>query len=120
GALNDGGARLALQRSEMRASRKTLQEFKELAKAGPLIPGAGSASGAPSWCIVAPCAPGWCAGRGSERGRARFARADADHLFEVGNEDLAVADLPGVGRLRDRLDGRFEETVVHRHLHLHL
>ena len=36
-----------------------------------------------------------------ERVRAGFAGTDAHDLFEVGNENLAVADLAGVGGLFD-------------------
>src|SRR5689334_19564316 len=40
----------------------------------------------------------------SDRGLSLFAGADAGRGLEVVHEDLAVADLAGPGRLRDRLD----------------
>src|SRR5687768_8628905 len=39
-----------------------------------------------------------------ERRRIGLAGADADDLLEIEDENLAVADLAGVGRLLDRLD----------------
>src|SRR6187397_3127008 len=47
-----------------------------------------------------------------QRFRAGFAGADADDLQQVEDEDLSVADLPGVGGLLDRLDGPLEEIVA--------
>src|SRR3546814_18907133 len=40
-----------------------------------------------------------------------FAGTDADGLFQVDHEDLAVADLAGVGRLGDGLDDAIELIV---------
>src|ERR1700758_2205052 len=39
-----------------------------------------------------------------QRGRVGFAGADADGVIESGDEDLAVADLAGLGGARDGLD----------------
>ena len=44
-------------------------------------------------------------GRRSERVVALFAGADADRLLDGHDEDLAVADLAGLGGVDDRLDG---------------
>src|SRR6185437_5132518 len=41
----------------------------------------------------------------SEGRGIRFACANADRMVEVDDEDLAVADLAGLGRHRDGLDG---------------
>src|SRR3970282_1694069 len=49
-----------------------------------------------------------------ERLRIGLAGADADDFFEFEHENLAVADLAGVGRLLDRLDGALEQVGVHR------
>src|SRR5262245_6179212 len=42
--------------------------------------------------------------RTSNRGFARFAGADADHLLDRGDENLAVADLAGASGFDDCLD----------------
>ena len=42
-----------------------------------------------------------------------FARADAQGAFQVQHEDLAVADLVGVGGLRDRVDNFLDDRVRH-------
>src|SRR5512142_398191 len=55
----------------------------------------------------------------SERRHAGLAGADAHDLQKVEYEDLAVADLPGVGGLLDRLDRALDDIVVHRRLDLH-
>src|SRR5690606_33459900 len=49
-----------------------------------------------------------------------FAGTDADGLLQIDDEDLAVADLAGVGRLGDRLDHSIELVVGNRHVDLHL
>ena len=41
----------------------------------------------------------------------RFPGADSDRIGDVGNEDLAVADLVGVGSLLDRIDSAFNGRV---------
>src|SRR5688500_13823511 len=56
----------------------------------------------------------------SERRRIGFAGADADDFFQIEHEDLAVADLAGIGRLLDRLDRLLEEIGLDRGLDLHL
>src|SRR6185503_15808865 len=57
---------------------------------------------------------------GSERFGAGLAGADAHDLLEVEDEDLPVADLPGVGALLDRLDDALEDVFLDRRLDLHL
>lgn len=49
-----------------------------------------------------------------------FAGTDADGLFQVDHEDLAVTDLAGVGRLGDGLDHAIELIVGDGHVDLHL
>src|SRR5690606_34408500 len=51
---------------------------------------------------------------------ALLAGADADGFLDRGDEDLAVADASGAGRLHDRLDRAVEEGVVQDHLDLDL
>ena len=43
---------------------------------------------------------------------AGFAGADADGLLDAGDEDLAVADLAGMGGLLDGLNGTLDLAVV--------
>src|SRR5258708_25541852 len=52
--------------------------------------------------------------------RARLAGADAQRLLDGGDEDLAVADLAGMGGLLDGLDGALDLGVVDHDLDLHL
>src|SRR5690554_1104192 len=49
-----------------------------------------------------------------------LAGADAYRLLQVDDEDLAVADLAGVGGLDDGLDGALDQIVVQGHVDLHL
>ena len=49
-----------------------------------------------------------------------FAGADAHDLIELPDENLAVADLAGVGALRDRLDDAFKLILGDRDLDLDL
>ena len=42
--------------------------------------------------------------RGSNRVLAGFSSSDADGFLDIGHEDLAVADPPGLGRAADRVD----------------
>src|SRR5690606_17327495 len=56
----------------------------------------------------------------SNRLIARLAGADAVHLLELRDEDLAVTDLAGLRRLDDRLDDPLDELVGDRDLDLHL
>src|SRR5690606_35944324 len=51
---------------------------------------------------------------------ASFTRADTDGLFDVVNEDLAVADLAGVGGLGDGLDRLLKCAVLDDDFHLQL
>src|SRR3954469_24111055 len=59
-------------------------------------------------------------GVSSERRRIGLAGADADDFFERHDEDLAVADLAGIGGLLDRLDHLLEHFVLDRGLDLDL
>src|SRR5579859_7373668 len=49
-----------------------------------------------------------------------FARADADRLHDVEDEDLAIADLAGLGGGLDRLHHAVDDLVGDGHLDLHL
>src|SRR6185369_9615270 len=49
-----------------------------------------------------------------------FAGADTHDFLDVGDEDLAIADAPGLGRLADGLDGAFDRIVAEHDLDLHL
>src|SRR5688572_4490293 len=55
-----------------------------------------------------------------ERRHIGFAGADADDLLEVEDEDLAVADLAGIGGLLDGLDRLLEQFGLDRGLDFHL
>src|SRR5687768_5257675 len=57
---------------------------------------------------------------GLQRVLAGLAGADANHLFERGDEDLSVADLAGACRGLDRLDHAFDDRVVDGRFDLHL
>src|SRR4051812_16999649 len=59
----------------------------------------------------------------SNRLRPAFAGADADAVFERQDENFAIADAPfrsGPSRFHDRVHGRFDKILVHRHLQLYL
>ena len=49
-----------------------------------------------------------------------FPRPDPDGFLDVGDENLAVADPPGLGGAADRLDGFFDHVVAEHNLDLHL
>src|SRR5213078_1291038 len=58
-----------------------------------------------------------------DRLRPALAGADADAVLQRQDENLAVADAafrPGAARLHDRVNGRFDEILVDRHLQPHL
>ena len=55
-----------------------------------------------------------------DRGVAGFAGADADHALQVGDEDLAVTDVAGVGRIADEIHGLFGQVVRHDHFQFDL
>jgi hypothetical protein len=56
----------------------------------------------------------------SKRIRAGLAGTDAHDLFEIGDEDLAVADLSGFRGLLDGLDHTIQELALDRGLDLDL
>src|SRR5215813_7186210 len=49
-----------------------------------------------------------------------FPGSDSNGFFDVGDEDLSVADPPGLGGATDRLDGFFDHVVAEHNLDLHL
>src|SRR5690606_6606315 len=49
-----------------------------------------------------------------------FSSADTDHLGELGDEDLAVADLAGAGGLLDRFHDLLEQVGADCRFHLDL
>src|SRR6185369_10228373 len=56
----------------------------------------------------------------SDRRVVPLARTDAQRAFDRDNEDLAVADAPGLRGLGDRLDHALGQGVAHDDLELHL
>src|SRR5450631_2578910 len=40
-----------------------------------------------------------------------FSGSDPDRFLDVGHEDFAVADTPGLGGAPDRIDGLFDQIV---------
>src|SRR5438094_10540398 len=58
--------------------------------------------------------------RALDRGFVGLAGADAHHVLDRGDEDLAVADLAGARRLDDRVDRALDLAVGHHHLDFHL
>lgn len=59
-------------------------------------------------------------GRTSDRVGAGLAGADADRFLDGRDEDLAIADAAGLGRLADRLDGAFHQGIRQNDLEFHL
>src|SRR5713101_443262 len=57
---------------------------------------------------------------GLDCGFVGLAGADAHHVLDRGDEDLAVADLAGARRLDDGVDRAFDLRVRHYHLDLDL
>src|SRR5256884_2320213 len=57
---------------------------------------------------------------GSDGVQSGFAGSDPDRFFDVGDEDLAVADPPGLGGTTDRLDGFLDHVIAEHNLDLHL
>src|SRR5438094_8056922 len=58
--------------------------------------------------------------RALDRRFVGLAGADAHHVLDRGDEDLAVADLAGARRLDDRVDRALDLAVGHHHLDFHL
>src|SRR5437879_9011830 len=48
-----------------------------------------------------------------------FSGSDPDRFLDVGDEDLAVADAPGLGGAADRVDGLFDQLVRNHDLDFH-
>src|SRR6266404_7641204 len=57
---------------------------------------------------------------GSDGVQSGFPGSDPNGFFDVGDEDLAVADPPGLGGATDRLDGFLDHVVAEHNLDLHL
>src|SRR6266852_562882 len=57
---------------------------------------------------------------GSDGVQSGFPRSDPDGFFDIGDEDFAVADPPGLGGATDRLDGFLDQVVAEHNLDLHL
>src|SRR6478752_6690323 len=57
---------------------------------------------------------------GSDSVQPGFAGSDADRLFDVGDENLAVADAPGLRSPPDRVDRALDQIVADHDLDLHL
>src|SRR3954452_2401549 len=57
---------------------------------------------------------------GSDSVQPGFAGADADRFLDVGDEDLAVADAPGLRGAADRVDRLLDQVVGDHDLDLHL
>src|SRR5579871_3316149 len=49
-----------------------------------------------------------------------FPRPDPDRFFDAGDEDLSVADAPGLGGATDCIDGLFDHVVGEHDLDFHL
>jgi len=63
---------------------------------------------------------GNCASSGLNGVEAGLPRSDPDSFFNIGDENFAVADPPGLGGPADRLDGFFDHVVAEHNLDLHL
>src|SRR6188472_37236 len=57
---------------------------------------------------------------GSNGIKSGFASSDANGFLDVGDEDLAVADTPGLGRAPDRVDRFLDQFVADHDLDFHL
>ena len=55
-------------------------------------------------------------GGGSDSFAAGFAGTDADHLVQLGDEDLAITDLAGAGDVDDGFDDLFGDVIGNRQL----
>ena len=51
---------------------------------------------------------------------SRFTGPDPNGLFDIGHEDLAVADAPGLGRPPDRVDRPIDQFIGYHDLDLNL
>src|SRR6516225_11095364 len=56
------------------------------------------------------------AGLGLQRAVVGLPGADTDDALDVGDEDLAVSNLAGLGGLHDGLDDLIDQITPHRHL----
>src|SRR5215510_7868682 len=57
---------------------------------------------------------------GSDGVQSGFPGSDPNGFFDIGDEDLAVTDPPGLGGATDRLDGFLDHVVAEYNLDLHL
>src|SRR4051812_2970796 len=57
---------------------------------------------------------------GSDSVQPGFSGSDPDRFLDVGDEDLAVADAPGLGGAADRIDRLFDQLVRNHDLDFHL
>src|ERR1700759_2082871 len=53
---------------------------------------------------------------GSDSVQPGFPGSDADRFLDIGHEDFAVADAPGLCRAPDRVDGFFDQVVANHDL----
>ena len=51
---------------------------------------------------------------------AGFASPYTNHLLKIANENLAITDLSGIGRLDDALDGLIKQRITDRNLNFDL
>lgn len=56
--------------------------------------------------------------KASQGVNATFAGANANHVIDVIDEDLAISDFAGFGGLHQRLDDSGELIVIHKDFHL--
>src|SRR5262247_784676 len=57
---------------------------------------------------------------GSDGVHSGFPGSDPTGFFDVGDENLAIADPPGLGGATDRLDGFLDHVIAEHNLDLHL
>src|SRR6478735_9883225 len=75
-------------------------------------PGACDGSGPACVMRVVSC------GAASERGVVGLARTDTNDTVDIGDEDLAVADLAGLGGLQDGFDHLIDEITADSYFNL--
>src|SRR3954447_1162382 len=60
-----------------------------------------------------------CGTRGSDGIQSGFPRPDPNGFFDIGDEDLSVADPSGLGGAPDGLDGFLDHVIAEHNLDLH-